>query len=90
MAARDHFPGPVLRWLVTGGGRHNTYMMRLLAGGLAAPVAPVEAVGWQGDALEAQAFGYLAVRVLRGLPISLPTTTGVPEAMPGGRVVYPA
>lgn len=90
MAARDHFPEPVKRWLVTGGGRHNTYMMRLLAGGLAVPVAPVEAVGWQGDALEAQAFGYLAVRVLRGLPISLPTTTGVPEAMRGGRVVRPA
>ncbi len=90
MAARDHFPAPAIRWLVTGGGRHNAYMMRLLAAGLAAPVAPVEQVGWQGDALEAQAFGYLAVRALRGLPLSLPTTTGVPEPLTGGRLVRPA
>jgi anhydro-N-acetylmuramic acid kinase len=47
----------------------------------------VEAVGWDGDALEAQCFGFLAVRSLRGLPLSLPTTTGVPRPMPGGRVI---
>ena len=52
-------------------------------------VDPVEAVGWDGDALEAQAFAYLASRSLRGLPLSLPTTTGVPEPMPGGRVALP-
>jgi len=51
---------------------------------LAVPVDPVEAVGWNGDALEAQAFAYLAVRSLRGLPLSVPTTTGVPRPMPGG------
>jgi anhydro-N-acetylmuramic acid kinase len=49
-------------------------------------VRPVEAVGWDGDALEAQAFAWLAVRSLRGLPLSLPTTTGVPRPMPGGRL----
>ena len=47
----------------------------------AVPVRPVEAVGWDGDALEAQAFAYLAVRSLRGLPLSLPTTTGAPRPM---------
>jgi anhydro-N-acetylmuramic acid kinase len=50
------------------------------------PVDPVEAVGWDGDALEAQCFGFLAVRVLKGLPISLPGTTGVPAPMTGGRI----
>ena len=50
------------------------------------PVDPVEAVGWDGDCLEAQCFGYLAVRSLRGLPLSLPTTTGVPHPMPGGEL----
>ncbi|HUN51853.1 MAG TPA: anhydro-N-acetylmuramic acid kinase, partial [Candidatus Sulfotelmatobacter sp.] len=54
---------------------------------LGAPVDPVEAVGWQGDALEAQAFAFLAQRCRRGLPLSLPTTTGVPAPMPGG-VLY--
>ena len=46
---------------------------------------PVEAVGWDGDALEAQAFAYLAIRSLRGLPLSLPTTTGAPRPVTGGK-----
>ena len=49
-------------------------------------VRPVEAVGWDGDALEAQAFAYLAVRSLRGLPLSVPTTTGAPHPIHGGRL----
>ncbi|MFN4091138.1 MAG: anhydro-N-acetylmuramic acid kinase, partial [Alphaproteobacteria bacterium] len=51
---------------------------------LAVPVEPVEAVGWDGDAIEAQAFAFLAVRSLRGLPLSLPSTTGVPAPTTGG------
>jgi anhydro-N-acetylmuramic acid kinase len=43
-------------------------------------------VGWDGDALEAQAFAYLAVRSLRGLPLSVPTTTGVSRPLTGGRL----
>jgi anhydro-N-acetylmuramic acid kinase len=50
------------------------------------PARPVEVVGWDGDALEAQAFAYLAIRSLRGLPLSLPTTTGVPRPMQGGKL----
>lgn len=60
--------------------------MRGLGVALDAPVEAVEAVGWDGDALEAQAFGFLAVRSLAGLPLSLPGTTGVPVPMPGGLV----
>ena len=73
------------RWLVTGGGRHNPVLMARLALSLDAPVAPVESVGWNGDLIEAQAFGYLAVRSLRGLPLSVPGTTGVPHPITGGR-----
>lgn len=83
-AALAHMPEKPLRWLVTGGGRRNGYLMRRLAQRLAAPVEPVEAVGWNGDLLEAQAFAYLAVRSVRGLPLSYPSTTGVCEPMPGG------
>lgn len=72
------------RWLVTGGGRHNAAFMRGFATLLEVPVEPVEAVGWNGDLLEAECFAYLAVRSRRGLPLSLPGTTGVPEPMPGG------
>jgi anhydro-N-acetylmuramic acid kinase len=48
------------------------------------PVAPVEAVGWEGDAIEAQAFAYLALRSRADLPLSFPGTTGVPRPMTGG------
>lgn len=77
-------PAPPERWLVCGGGRHNPTLMAMLRERLGAPVAPVEAVGWRGDALEAEAFAFLAVRSLRGLPLSLPGTTGVARPMPGG------
>ncbi len=87
-AARRHFPAPVREWLVTGGGRHNPALMAALARRLEVPVRPVEAVGWDGDALEAQAFAYLAVRSAAGLPLSLPSTTGAPRPMPGGRLFH--
>ena len=82
--ALDHLPAPPRRWLVTGGGRHNPALMAALAERLEAPVAPVEAVGWDGDALEAQAFAYLALRSLLGLPLTLPSTTGAPRPLSGG------
>jgi anhydro-N-acetylmuramic acid kinase len=71
-------------WLVCGGGRHNPVVMEALRRALNAPVEPVEAVGWNGDSLEAEAFAFLAVRMLRGLPISTPETTGVSRAVTGG------
>jgi anhydro-N-acetylmuramic acid kinase len=83
---RRYFPAPAQEWLVCGGGRRNPVLMAALTRRLGAPVRPVEAVGWDGDALEAQAFAYLAVRTAAGLPLSLPSTTGVPRPMPGGRL----
>jgi anhydro-N-acetylmuramic acid kinase len=53
---------------------------------LGAPVEPVEAEGWDGDALEAQAFAYLAVRSAEGLPLSFPGTTGAPQPIVGGKL----
>ena len=88
-AAVAHLPSPPLRWLASGGGRHNPVLMAALGRALTAPVAAVETAGWDGDALEAQAFAHLAVRSLRGLPISLPTTTGVREPTAGGTIHWP-
>lgn len=84
-AAVKFLPAPPLRWLLTGGGRHNPAMCDGLSEALGMAVEPVEAVGWQGDALEAQAFAYLAVRSLKGLALSVPGTTRVPKPMTGGR-----
>lgn len=75
--------------LVCGGGRHNGAMMAALAARLPCRVAPVEQAGLDGDMLEAQAFGWLAVRVLNGLPTSGPGTTGAPEPVCGGRISHP-
>jgi len=86
----EHFPKPVSRLLVTGGGRHNPVLMEMIAAGMDCPVDPVEAVGLNGDMLEAQAFAHLAVRVARGLPTSCPGTTGVAAAVGGGRISRPA
>ena len=83
-AALRHVPRPPARWVVGGGGRLNRAIMLGLATTLGVPVEPVEAVGWDGDHLEAECFGFLAVRSIRGLPLSLPTTTGAPQPMPGG------
>ena len=82
-------PAPPKRLLVTGGGRHNPSIMAALAAAAPCPVIPVEDAGWNGDVLEAQCFAYLAARVLRGLPLSYPGTTGVPRPMPGGKVAPP-
>ena len=88
-AASRHFPEPPVQWLVAGGGRRNPAMMRALSAALVEPVRPVEVVGWNGDALEAQAFGVLAARVHAGLPLTFPGTTGVAAPLKGGRMVGP-
>ena len=70
--------------IVCGGGRHNPILMEMLKNYWERSVVSAEAAGWRGDSIEAEAFAYLAVRTLRGLPISFPGTTGVSEAMSGG------
>jgi anhydro-N-acetylmuramic acid kinase len=75
--------------VVCGGGRHNPEIMKALGERLPMPVTSAEDHGWRGDAIEAEAFAYLAARTARGLPISFPKTTGVPRPMAGGRIVRP-
>jgi anhydro-N-acetylmuramic acid kinase len=83
-------PAPPNRWLVTGGGRRNPAIMHALRTRLGVPVDPVESLGWDGDALEAQCFGFLAARTQAGLPISFPGTTGAPRPLTGGKITQPS
>lgn len=83
---RTPLPATPARWYVCGGGRHNPVLMHGLQAALGVPVAPVDGLGWNGDALEAQCFGFLAVRSIRGLPLSAPTITGAPGGLSGGRL----
>jgi anhydro-N-acetylmuramic acid kinase len=86
VAALRHVPRAPRRWLVGGGGRLNRHFMMRLSDRLGVPVEQVESAGWDGDALEAQLFAYLAIRSVKGLPLSLPGTTGVPQPLTGGRL----
>ncbi|MDA0230569.1 MAG: anhydro-N-acetylmuramic acid kinase [Proteobacteria bacterium] len=80
----DLCPAKARRLLVTGGGRHNACLLAALSERTEIAVESVERVGWRGDALEAEAFAYLAVRSLNGAFLSLPETTGVRQAQSGG------
>jgi anhydro-N-acetylmuramic acid kinase len=85
-----HLPKAPQSWVVCGGGSHNVTMMRYLGERLApATVVTGDAAGWNADAMEAQAFAYLAARHLRGLPLTFPSTTGVKAPMKGGVLVKP-
>ena len=75
--------------IASGGGRLNPALMQAIAERCPAPLRSAEDLGWRGDAIEAEAFAYLAARTVRGLPISFPGTTGAPRPMTGGRVARP-
>lgn len=84
--AIHHFPQQPRTWIVCGGGRHNAAMIAALRDALPGDVLLAEDIGLNGDAIEAEAWAYLAVRSTRGLPITYPGTTGVSAPLPGGRL----
>jgi anhydro-N-acetylmuramic acid kinase len=89
-AVVPRLPRPPRSWIVAGGGARNPTLMQMLAARLApAPVEAADALGWSADAMEAQAFGLLAVRRLAALPITFPETTGVKSPLTGGVLVTP-
>ena len=83
-------PSPPSQILVTGGGRRNPTLMKMLAERCGVPVALIEDAGFDGDMLEAQAFAFLAVRVAKGLPTSAPGTTAVAAPVGGGTLSRPS
>ena len=87
--AVDHATEVPTRWIVSGGGARNGELLRLLNHHLRAEITTADAIGWSSAYLEAQAFAYLAVRSLRGLPITFPSTTGVREPTTGGVLTRP-
>lgn len=84
--ALDLLPHRPKRLIVSGGGRHNPTIMAMLEARAGVKAVSADEFGWRGDAVEAECFAFLAVRVLRGLPISFPTTTGAPKPLQGGRL----
>ena len=88
-AAAQQLPVAPCRWIVVGGGRKNISLLVALRSALAAPVVVAEDVGWNGDAVEAEAFAYLAIRKILDAPISWPSTTGVRVPVTGGVIHLP-
>lgn len=91
-AAADHLPSRPRLWVVTGGGARNPTLLAHLAAAVAeggGAVTTADALGWSADAMEAQAFAFLAVRSLRGLPLTFPGTTGCPAPTRGGVLAQP-
>lgn len=87
--ALDLLPQRPRKLIVCGGGRRNPALMEAVRYRADVEAIPAEHVGWRGDAVEAECFAFLAMRVLRDLPISFPLTTGVPKPMSGGQLVSP-
>ncbi len=85
--ALNHMPGPPNSWIIAGGGARNPSLMRALEDTLPGRVMAASNLGWRGDFIEAQAFAFLAVRSLQGLPITFPGTTGAPRPLTGGTLI---
>jgi anhydro-N-acetylmuramic acid kinase len=86
--SRRHFPQEPKQWIICGGGRKNAAIMQSLRH-LLVDVEPAETFGFNGDSMEAEAWAYLAVRVLNGFPLTFPGTTGVTRPTLGGVVAEP-
>ncbi|WP_271300584.1 anhydro-N-acetylmuramic acid kinase [Sphingomonas sp. CV7422] len=87
--AIDRLPARPKRLIVAGGGRHNPVLLRMIGDRCGLRPEPSDALGWNGDAMEAEGFAYMAVRTLRGLPISFPGTTGAAAPLAGGVISRP-
>jgi anhydro-N-acetylmuramic acid kinase len=88
-AGLRHLPARPRTVVAAGGGTHNATLMRFIAEALGMPVITADAAGLSSDLMEAEAFAYLAVRAMRGWPITFPGTTGVPQPLTGGVTVRP-
>jgi anhydro-N-acetylmuramic acid kinase len=86
-AAMEEMPATPKRTFVTGGGGQNPFLMQQLHAQLPG-VALISEIGWRPDSLEAECFAWLAVRSLRGLPLSQPSTTGVRRPTGGGLATH--
>ncbi len=87
--ALQYLPEKPFLWVIAGGGAHNQTLLTMIQKKVDGEIKKASEIGWNSDALEAQAFGFLAVRCLHYLPISFPTTTGVPYFLSGGKIVKP-
>jgi anhydro-N-acetylmuramic acid kinase len=93
LLSAGQMPEPPKLWIVCGGGRKNPHIVADLRTGAEAAGAAVilaEDAALDGDAMEAEAWAYLAVRARHGLPLTFPTTTGCNKPITGGVLNLPS
>tara|TARA_B100000035_G_scaffold267947_1_gene241243 strand:+ start:6122 stop:7240 length:1119 start_codon:yes stop_codon:yes gene_type:complete len=75
--------------LLCGGGRKNQVLIKKIKDNLPLNInlRLIDDYKINGDFIESQAFAYLAVRSILGLPISFPNTTGCKSPSVGGEVI---
>jgi anhydro-N-acetylmuramic acid kinase len=88
-AAQKLLPQPPKLWVVAGGGALNPTLMAMISNRISAKLVIADDIGWPAQLMEAQAWAYLAVRNIKGLPLTFPTTTGVFEPITGGVLAQP-
>lgn len=87
IAILPHLPIPPKKWILYGGGAHNTFIVKTLKKYVpTASVVTAKTLGLSEDFMEAQAFAYLAARCWYKRPITFPSTTGVSKPCIGGEI----
>ena len=80
-----------IKYLVCGGGRKNSFLIQnikdYLSNNKNISLDTIDKYSYDGDYVESQAFGYLAIRSFLNLPISFPKTTGCKTPTVGGKLV---
>jgi len=75
---------------VCGGGRKNKFLINSIQKKIENKISQIDELDIDGNFIESQAFGYLAIRSYLGLPISFPETTGCKKPCTGGVTIDPA
>tara|TARA_B100000085_G_C18491737_1_gene491579 strand:+ start:25 stop:1170 length:1146 start_codon:yes stop_codon:yes gene_type:complete len=85
---QDYFSN---KYLICGGGRKNNFLIKTIKKYLNnfenISIENIDNFNQNGDFIESQAFGYLAIRSYLGLPITFPDTTRCPTPLTGGSIV---
>ena len=80
-----------IKYLICGGGRKNSFLIQnikdYLSNNKNISLDTIDKYSYDGDYVESQAFGYLAIRSFLNLPISFPKTTGCKTPTVGGKLV---
>ena len=76
------------KWLVCGGGRKNEFLLEKITNNFEKiEIDPIDKYEIDGDFIESQAFAFLAIRSIEGMPISFPSTTRCKDPITGGTIV---